>query len=418
MKSVSSLLPFFAIWIAPIFPLHAEFYLKDGDKLLFYGDSITDARIYPAFVEAYVLTRFPDLRVQFVNSAVSGDRVTGGGAGAIDVRLRRDVLPYRPTVITILLGMNDGGYSPFDPELFQTYSKGYESIIGTLRKALPGVRLTLLQPSPYDDVTRPPKFEGGYNRVLIRYGEYLRELAKREKLNIADLNTNAVAALRIANSKDPALAQTFIPDRVHPAAPVYLLMTEALLKSWNAPAIVTAVDLDARAVSVTRSENTEIRELRGAGSLSWTQIDRCLPMPIDLSDPAVKLAVQSSDVMSALNDESLRVRNLKAGKYRLKIDGDTVGTFTAAEIEKGINLAELVTPMSKQSAEVLLATYYHNGLHFARWRLVEFSLEKYTLQKKQAAVEALDRLEEELVEAQRAAARPRLHRYEVTPATK
>ncbi len=40
----------------------------------------------------------------------------------------------------------------------------------------------MMQPSPYDDITRPPRFEGGYNSVLVRYGEFLRELAKREKL--------------------------------------------------------------------------------------------------------------------------------------------------------------------------------------------------------------------------------------------
>ena len=112
-----------------------------------------------------------------------------------------------------------------------------------------------------------------------------------------------VAALRIANEKDPKTAQTFIPDRVHPAAPVFILMAAALLKSWNAPAIVTAVELDARAVAVVRSENTTIRELRNteinSGSLTWTQLDRSLPMPIDFSDAAVTLAVHSSDVMSA-----------------------------------------------------------------------------------------------------------------------
>src|ERR1700730_15390123 len=123
MRQAFGLFAFFAAGIAAIVPIRAEFYLKDGDRLLFYGDSITDSRIYTAFVEAYVVTRFPELRVQFINSAVSGDRVTGGAAGTIDVRLRRDVRPYRPTVITVLLGMNDGGYSPFDPELFRTFSK-------------------------------------------------------------------------------------------------------------------------------------------------------------------------------------------------------------------------------------------------------------------------------------------------------
>ena len=85
-----------------------SFFLKDGDRVVFYGDSITDQRLYTTFAETYVLTRFPNMRVDFVHSGWGGDRVTGGGGGPVDLRLKRDVLAYRPTVVTIMLGMNDG----------------------------------------------------------------------------------------------------------------------------------------------------------------------------------------------------------------------------------------------------------------------------------------------------------------------
>ena len=47
-------------------------------------------------------------------------RVTGGWAGDIDLRLRRDVIAYRPTVMTIMLGMNDGSYKAWDESIFKT----------------------------------------------------------------------------------------------------------------------------------------------------------------------------------------------------------------------------------------------------------------------------------------------------------
>jgi len=53
-----------------------DFYLKDGDTVVFYGDSITDQRLYTTFTEAYVLTRFPKLNIRFIHSGWSGDRVT------------------------------------------------------------------------------------------------------------------------------------------------------------------------------------------------------------------------------------------------------------------------------------------------------------------------------------------------------
>src|ERR1043165_3698247 len=97
--------------------LHAansDFALRDGDRVVFYGDSITDQRLYTTFTETYVVTRFPHMNISFVHSGWGGDRVSGGGGGPVDVRLYRDVLPYNPTVVTIMLGMNDGAYRAYD----------------------------------------------------------------------------------------------------------------------------------------------------------------------------------------------------------------------------------------------------------------------------------------------------------------
>jgi len=173
----------------------SSFYLKDGDRVVFYGDSITDQRLYTTFTETFVITRFPSLKVTFVHSGWGGDRVTGGGGGTADVRLKRDVIAYRPTVVTIMLGMNDGGYKLYDEPTFQTYSAGYRHLLETLKGALPEVRFTLLQPSPFDDVTRTPNFEGGYNAVLVRYSGFVKELADQQHASLADLNTPVVAAL-------------------------------------------------------------------------------------------------------------------------------------------------------------------------------------------------------------------------------
>src|SRR5881628_820473 len=147
-----------------------SFALKEGDRVVFYGDSITDQRLYTTFTETYVLTRFPKLDVSFVHSGWGGDRVTGGGGGPIDLRLRRDVFAYKPTVLTIMLGMNDGSYRAFDEAIFQTYATGSKRILDQVKAERPGIRITVIRPSPFDDVTQPPTFEGGYNAVLVKYG--------------------------------------------------------------------------------------------------------------------------------------------------------------------------------------------------------------------------------------------------------
>ena len=125
------------------------------------------------------------------------------------MRLQRDVIAYKPTVLTIMLGMNDGSYRAFNPDIFQRYSSGFESIVQTVKQALPGIRITVIQPSPYDDVTKPPMFPGGYNAVLLRYGQFLKELAPAENLTIADLNTSVSQELGKAQSIDPKAGKLF-----------------------------------------------------------------------------------------------------------------------------------------------------------------------------------------------------------------
>ena len=268
MKFTSLVRTFWLIVFIAGQALAEDFALKDGDRVVFYGDSITDQRLYTTFAETYVVTRFPQLDVSFVHSGWGGDRVTGGGGGPIDVRLPRDVFAYRPTVMTIMLGMNDGAYRTFDQPIFDTYARGYQHIIDSVKENLPGIRITVIEPSPFDDVTQPPKFEGGYNAVLVRYSQFVKELAGRENLGVADLNSPVVAALAKAKATDAELAKKIIPDRVHPGPGGHLLMAGELLKSWHAPALVSALELDAAAKKVVAAKRTIVSGLKTDDKIS------------------------------------------------------------------------------------------------------------------------------------------------------
>ncbi|MBV9866991.1 MAG: SGNH/GDSL hydrolase family protein [Abitibacteriaceae bacterium] len=415
MSFMRRLLSLCALMLMCLSTAHAQgnFYLRNGDRVVFYGDSITDQRLYTTFAETYVVTRFPQLNVSFVHSGWGGDRVGGGGGGPIDLRLQRDVIAYKPTVMTIMLGMNDASYKAYDQGTFDTYAKGYQHIIDTVKQALPGIRITAIQPSPFDDVTQAPKFEGGYNAVLVRYGQYLKDLAQKQNLNLADLNTPVVADLEKAKATDAALAQKIIPDRVHPGPGGHLIMAEALLKAWNAPAIVTNVEIDANGQRVVRSDNTRVTGLAGGNNPTWMQSDNALPMPVNMGDPVIALAVNSSDFTQALNQEPLKVTGLTAAKYTLKIDGQDVGIFTKEQLADGINLATQQTPMSKQAANVHGLTVRHDDIHTTRWRQYQVPMANDNLPHLTEVMRALDDLEADVVAQQRAAAQPVPHRYEL-----
>lgn len=396
------------------------FYLKDGDRVVFYGDSITDQRLYTTFAETFVVTRFPDMDISFVHSGWGGDRVSGGGGGNIDTRLDRDVFAYDPTVMTIMLGMNDGSYRSFEQGIFDTYKNGLESIVTKTENKIPGIRITLIQPSPYDDVTRNPNFDGGYNAVLLRFSEAVRDIAKKHNQLTADLNTPVVAMLEKAKATDAKLSEKIIGDRVHPGPSGQLIMAECLLRAWDAPAIVSEVSLDVSdgKVTVAKVDNTKISDATAGDIISWKQFDKALPMPINMNDAETVLAVNSSDFVEKLNQQPLRVSGLKAPYYELSIDGESMGTFTKEEFASGINLTTLPTPMLKQATEVHRLTLLRADIHNYRWRNVQVPYDNLSgkiADQLKDTIKALDDADASAAKMQRTAAKPAVHTFTLVP---
>lgn len=398
------------------------FALKPNDTVVFYGDSITDQRLYTMLTEFYTVTRYPKLNVRFVHSGWGGDRVSGGGGGSVDVRLARDVTAYHPTVMTIMLGMNDGNYINHKDADDSVYYAGYHHIIDSMQKAIPNLRITMIGPSPFDDVTRPVTLPpDGYNAVLLRYCDYLKKYATDSKLEYADLNTGTVAMLRKANTIDPAVAQKIIPDRVHPALAGHLSMAEQLLKAWHARPIVAAVTIDASSGKVTDSQFATVTNVHAGAPLSWSETDESLPLPFANmlakdNEKTLALAIQSSDVTKALNEEPLKVTGLRPARYKLTIDGEFVGSFSDVEFAQGINLATLDTPMSRQAMKVRDLTTKRLDVHQQEWRTLQVPLTGMDLTHLNGAMKDMEMLESELTAQQRQTAQPVPHTFQVSPA--
>ena len=378
-------------------PAHAaEFYLKAGDRVVFYGDSITEQRYYPVAVQTFVRTRFPRLHVSFVDSGVSADMVNGGWAGSIHVRLQRDVLPFHPTVVTIMLGMNDGRYQPFNPDFFAKYQRGYIHIIHWLQSHLPHVRIVLIQPSPYDNYSAPLAPQSplaAYNQVLIRYGRFLQQLAAQNHMLCVNFNRPLVDLIRQVKRINPRLATQIIPQRVHPGATAQMVMAQALLRAWHAPALVSAVAINGASGSLVRAANTKVSHLSGKRThIAWTQHDRCLPYPLMTLhrhwmqfpwvvpnwpspvenarsiNPLAALVFRLSRMYQVLDSQMLRVTGLLNCQYRLSINGRVVGTFSAAQLQRGINLACYNTPMMAQAYRVMYLVWKQTQNRFIAWR--------------------------------------------------
>src|SRR6266446_1325293 len=53
--------------------LAGDFQIKDGDRVVFLGDSITEQRLYTSYIESYALTRYPHWQLRFRNVGWGGD---------------------------------------------------------------------------------------------------------------------------------------------------------------------------------------------------------------------------------------------------------------------------------------------------------------------------------------------------------
>lgn len=349
----------------------APFALRAGDRVVFYGDSITEQRFYTWWTEVYVSTRFPELKVKFFNAGVGGDRVTGGSGGDIDTRLQRDVFSHQPTVVTIMLGMNDGQYVPLTPAIENTYRDGYKHILASIHQHAPNARILIIAPSPYDETTRStPMFPGGYNTTLIRFGQIDKQLAAENGAMFADANTPFVDMLRKASARDNFAAQMLVPDQVHPENPSHLIIASAVLRAWNAPALVSKTSIDAKALTANGSVGATVTGLSlDGGTLSWTGAEQSLPFPL-WNHAAINFVDSIANISGQFDQEVLQVMKLPAGAYHLRIDDSEIKDFTSAELDRGVNLAQLATPMLHQAQTVEWVTRDKGDLQATRTRIL------------------------------------------------
>lgn len=392
----------------------APFFLRDGDTVVFMGDSITEGGACTTAVEDYVVTRFPTLSVRFVNSGVGKDKISGGITGDMTERLNRDVAAFKPTVVTMMFGMNDGAFRAFDQDAYDAFASGYESALSTLKRLVPDARLTLIQPSPYDEVTRARWIGGGYNAVLTRYGDFVSHLAARNGALTVDLNAPVVSDLNAIRSADPDSAGRLFPDRIHPTPAGGLLLAKALLKAWNATPAVSSIAIDAVTGKVATAFNAQIRRLTLGPALSWDELDAALPMPLP-DDPLTRVVIAQTDFNAALNEQTLRVSGLLSRRYRLAIDGKEIAVFNAAELAKGVNLASYSTPMLAQAEDVHALTLAHNSLRMTRWRRVQLLKSATDASGYSQTLASIDRAEAAVVKLQRQVATPQWHRFELAP---
>jgi len=395
------------------------FALKDGETVVFYGDSITAQRLYTKDVEEFVLTRYPALHIRFVNAGVPGDTAAGGYAGSAAERVARDVAPYQPRMITVMLGMNDGGWGYGSAEQIEAdFKTRYTALLRALRQAAPEAALTLISSTPYDEITHGTEFPG-YAKMIDHLASDVSEIATQWQRPgeppavFCDFHDPVLEALERAKARDPELAALLITDRIHPAQSTHWIMAAALMKGWQVDPVVSQVDLGAADTTVMASDRTAVTGLQQSGDgLEWTQQDQSLPLPLDFDNAMTTLLLQISD-LAALDRQMLRVEGLPPGEYGLRIDGKQVAEFSADALQSGVNLGLYKTPMLEQARQVASREDQRADLDRAAFILrADLKPSATTDEAETALRNAQDELDMEM----RKQLSPKPHHFELRPA--
>lgn len=315
--------------------------LKDGDRVIFIGDSITHQCQYTQYVEDFFYTRYPKLKIHFRNAGVSGDRA----ADALN-RFDDDIASFKPTVATVLLGMNDGAYQDFSPEIFETYAQDMSRLLDRL-DALK-VRVFLMSPTMFDHqafeqmVAKDPargknKNPENYNAVLAYFGKWGQEQARKRGYGFIDLYGPLNKLTVEGRLKDPNF--TLIADAIHPAGDGQFVMAYSMIEAFQEPGPVWNISAQPQKEGwkVNAGAGSTVTSISGESgqTLLFTLQPKCLPWAV-LEES--RLGATLTAAGHRKSGEVLTVSGLKPGRYDVLENDQVVGTWDHVILGRKIEL--------------------------------------------------------------------------------
>ena len=185
--------------------------LKKGERIVFFGDSITQGGVgpkgYVTVVKNTLAEKHKDLGIEVIGAGISGNKVPN-----LQSRLEKDVLAKKPTLVVIYIGINDVWHGETDPAKGTTTEKfeaGLTEIVGKIKAA--GARVVLCTPSVIGEK------KAGANKLdakLDEYSDITRKVAKATGSDLCDLRKAFQDHLAKSNPDDKEKG-ILTGDRVH-----------------------------------------------------------------------------------------------------------------------------------------------------------------------------------------------------------
>lgn len=356
----------------PLLAADPSLTLKQNDVWVMAGDSITAQRQHSNYIEAFCRTRYPQLNLQFRNSGIGGNRTSH-----ILERFDYDVAAWKPTIVSIELGMNDVGAGD-DPTV---YINGMRELIKKIREI--NATPVLISSSPVNDGSLPGAWKGDRCRRIDPYTVALKKLAEEEKVVMVDQyhsllemwGKNLQAEKPIALGGDP----------VHPGPVGQTTMAATILSALKLNGDVSSASIKADGTAVDAKACTISEVSAKPGRLAFTRLDEAGPWPIDVkAQDALKLMPE----IAGLSCWTLTVPDLPAGNYHVLINGKPAAKVTEKELAAGWNIASAQEGVVAERAATIvgLVAKLQGGLN-NNWRAASKAKDADKLAAAQKAIE-------------------------------
>ena len=396
MRCLHFLLP----WCAALALPAAQIPLNDKDVIVCYGDSITEQHLYSAFLEDYLLIRYPDKQLTVWNFGWGGDTVLDASQ-----RYSRDVVPVQPTLVLIAFGMNDGGYRAPDEALKASYLANQRRLIETVRAG--EARAVLLTSTPVDAARRDAA--DVYNSTLENLANGLTGLGK--ELGVPTIDEFHPVSASLKTAKEWNKDYTFMYDSVHPNTAGHLVMAYQVIKQLPDPAPTGSITITGTTANgVAASAANVLRDTTGASFfMTLTRIPQWVP-----KDARIALALVP--FQQECNALYLKVDGLDAqANYRMDVDGVAAGNISGADLMAGTG-ADIAlldgAPWARQARLIWDLGQIRWGRHQDAWRRMSLldMPEALALPEMDTAKAASTALITALWQRMRAAAKPHTYR--------
>lgn len=319
---------------APLAAGAGDLLLRKGDRVAIVGDSITEQKLYSKYMELYLMACVPQLDLTVYQFGWGGERAPGFAA-----RMENDFVPWGPTVVTTCFGMNDGGYRPYEAGIGKTYEDG-SRVIQKRCKAL-GARLVNGGPGPVDSETwkkAEPEADKYYNDNLGKLSGIAAKIAAEDGFvygGLHPLMMKVMADAKAALGKDYAVCGG---DGVHPGPNGHLVMAYAFLKAMGLDGDIGTITVDLAGAATASEGHRIVSAENGKVTVESSRYPFCF-FGGDKDPNGTRSILPFVPFNRDLNRLTLVVKNLKAASASVTWGGASK-TFSRAELEAGINLAD------------------------------------------------------------------------------